>query len=97
MMFEKKFKIKPDISGTSPVWSLEEKRWFKWERVYKNEDIVAVKKMKDHLLQRSSIYTIKNNVPSIPLRTRPSTWVVKEKLKYLKIKRKDLPSSLNDF
>lgn len=97
MIFEKKYKIKPDISGISPVWSLEEKRWFKWNRVYKNEDIVAVKKMKDHLLQRSSIYTMKNNVPSAPLRTRPSTWVAKEKLKYLKIKRKDLPSSLNDY
>jgi len=93
----KKYRIIPDINGTTAVWSLEKKRWNKWDRVYRHEDIIIVKKMKDHLLQRAVIYTMKTNIPETPLRTRPSTWLIKPKLKRLKIKRKDMPESLKTY
>ena len=93
----KTFRIKPDISGLVPVWALEEKKGFKWHRIFKDPDILVVKKMKDHLLQLPTIYTIKNNTPDKPLRSRPSNWLLSPKVKFLKIKRSDLPDSLKDL
>ena len=93
----KKFRIKPGISGLIPVWTLEEKSGFKWYNIFKNEDINLVKKMKDHLLQPPTIYTLKDNHPDTPLRTRPSTWALKQKPKWLKIKRQDLPEGLKEL
>lgn len=90
----KKLRIKPDIiKEAMAVWSLEEKKWNKWIKLYKHEDIMMVKKMKDHLLQRTTYYTSKDNVPETPLRTSPSKWLAKPKLQRLKIKRSDLPDS----
>jgi hypothetical protein len=92
----KKIRIRPDISGTVAVWELEKKLWNRWYHLYKHEDINIVKKMKDHLLQLPLTYTMKNNVPEKPLRTTPSTWTPRPRLKRLRIKRQDLPESLRD-
>ena len=91
------FRIKPDISGTLAVWRLERRIWNKWVDVFKHEDLNIVRKMKDHLLQLPTIYTRKNNRPEAPLRKTPSSWMLKTKPKFLKIKRKDLPPSLQDI
>lgn len=90
----KRFRIIPDINNTQATWSLEQKLWNRWERVFRSSDIMVVKKMKDHLLKRPLYYDSKSNVPEEPLRTRPSVWPVIPKLKRLRIKRKDLPESL---
>jgi len=90
----KVLRIIPGISGLVAVWFLEEKKWNKWVQVFRHEDIAIVKKMKDHLLQRPTIYTRSNHLPEKPLRTRPSSWLVRTKTKYLKIKRSDIPESL---
>lgn len=91
----KTFRIKPGIhKETTQIWILEERKgWLKWVKVYKNEDIMLVKRMKDHLLQRITYYNSKNNKPITPLRTSPSKWLAKPKLKRLKIKRSELPDS----
>jgi hypothetical protein len=93
----RKFRIRPHISGLIPVWELEEKHGLKWVHVFKDIDLNAVRKMKDHLLQPPTIYTLKNNHPEAPLRNRPSSWQLNPKPKFLKIKRQDLPESLKNI
>ncbi len=88
----KKFRIKPDINNGIQVWTLEIRKWTRWERIFRNEDIHVVRRMKDHLLKHKEIYTRKNNVPEHPIRTN-SKWMKQKE----QIKRKDLPESLKDM
>lgn len=90
----KRLRIKPGISGQIPVWILEEKHLNKWKQIYRHEDINMVKKVKDHLLQIPIIYTRKDSIPDKPIKTTPSSWTLKSKPKYLKVKRSDVPESL---
>lgn len=90
----KKLRIKPGINSTIAVWILEEFKNCKWRRIFSHDDINVVKKMKDHLLQLPVVYTIKNNIPEIPLKNRPSNWILKPKVKRMKVKKSDLPESL---
>jgi hypothetical protein len=93
----KKLRIKPDLNGTIQIWTLEEKKGLKWKKLMSHPELDIVKRMKDHLLQLPNIYTLKNNTPEKPLRSRPSSWKLKPKAKFLKIKRCDLPDSLKEM
>ena len=95
LIYNEKFRIKPDINNTVQVWMLEERLWNRWEKIFRHEDIHVVGRMKDHLLIPPVIYTIKNNIPEKPLKLKPNNgWDKPRKLKRLKIKREDLPDSL---
>lgn len=90
----KKLRIKPDHNIGIPMWTLEEKKGFKWKKVMWDKELDVVKKIKDHLLLLPIIYTRKNNISEQPIRKRPSSWVLKPKLKRIKIKRSELPPSM---
>lgn len=90
----KKFRIIPDHNNTAQLWALEEKKGLNWKKIMRDENLDIVKRMKDHLLKPAVIYTAKSNTPEKPLRKNPSTWLMKPKLKRLKIKRSELPPSL---
>jgi hypothetical protein len=93
----KKLRIKPDLNGITQIWTLEEKRGFKWNKLMSHVELDLVKRMKDHLLQVPNIYTLENNTPETPLRSRPSHWKLHPKPKFLKIKRCDLPESMKEM
>jgi hypothetical protein len=93
----KKLRIKPDLNGITQIWTLEEKKGFKWYKLMSHPELDIVKNMKDHLLQLPNIYTLKNNTPKTPLRSRPSNWKLNPKAKFLTIKRSDLPESLKEL
>lgn len=93
----KTLRIKPDLNGITQIWTLEEKKGLSWKKLMSHPELDTVKKMKDHLLQVPNVYTLKNNTPDKPLRTRPSTWSLNPKPKFLKIKRADIPESLKNI
>lgn len=90
----KKLRIKPDHNNGVPMWTLDEKKGLHWKKVMWDKELDTVKKIKDHLLLVPTIYTRKTNVPEQPTRKRPSSWILKPKLKRLKIKRSELPPSM---
>lgn len=87
-----KFRIKPDINVKFRVWTLERRSGLKWIKVFTADDLYEVRIMKDHLLKPPTIYTTKNNKPEKPIRTRGQG--IKRKTEKIKMKKSDLPPSL---
>jgi len=87
-----KYKIKPDINMKLQVWTLEKRQGTRWIKVFTSEDLYEVRIMKDHLLKPPTIYTRKNNIPEKPIRVRGKG--IKPKTQRIKMKRSELPPSL---